>query len=330
MNVVLFKPWQRAFSTTMLRTLSGNPPDPTHIFTDPKTNKAREPPNFFQEQAFGNGAIRDKTSLFKPGQNVLADALSTSIREQQRHRKKTVWSSIFVTVFGILFGYSVGYKVVYKGEEVFIPVWPAKRSRPLSTKDAAGLNIQEVKRIVEFRVLEKLSMHKMIKEQFGVPLRTNYGRKPQSDQFQVWCEDEDPCIKGIVMRPSSSRLEKTDDKWHRIPPILDWRMAYRPISIQRMVEKFLSVFGLRTSDLFQVVNPDKVLGDFKYEHPLPKRNEHDHSMHICFLGKMHLSPDSVIVYKGQYHVDARLEQIDLLRLENGELVRYVLHKTESN
>ncbi|AAS54276.1 AGL215Wp [Eremothecium gossypii ATCC 10895] len=308
---------------------TGKPIDPKHIFTDPQTNRIRDPPNYFQK---GRGRGTEDAPLpadmhYGMGaQEAVSEAIGASIRQQRARKRRGILLALVVAVFGTVFGYSIGYRVFYKHSESFLPLWPAKRSRPLSEKDAANLRVAEVKRMAEFRVFERLSMHKMIKEQFGVPLHTQDGKKPETNVFVLWCEDQDPCITGLLFRPSGSHAPDHGHTWHDFLGLVQWRVTHRPVSIRNAAERVLNFIGLGTSDLFQMVDPSKVYGDFKYEFPLPKRNDNDHAMHICFLGEMPLGPDSLVVYRGKYHVGVRLDQVDLFRREDGKLIRYVLYK----
>lgn len=174
----------------------------------------------------------------------------------------------------------------------------------------------------KIRVLEQLSQHDMIKEEYGVPLHdADTNETPEVQDFSIWCEDQDPCVTGIVIEPNDER--PTSHQWYRVPFLFKWRLTHRPLSISRTVDGVLNGIGLSSSDLFQIVAPETVYGSFKYEYPI---QDDDHSMHIWFLGEMKLDNDSLVVYKGKYHVDVKLEQIDLLRKENGKLVRYILYK----
>ncbi|SCW01701.1 LAFE_0E05402g1_1 [Lachancea fermentati] len=296
------------------RTLTQKPHDPKHIFSSPAANPTPDPKHFFTNPTFPSHT---------PGldEETINRSIQDSIRQQRRRKTKQIASALAVAMFGTIFGYSICYKVWYLHEESFIPLYPASRTRKLSSRDLQRLNVKDIKDLADFRVLEKLSMHPMIKEQYGVPLRTSKGSPPKTHELTLWCEDQDPCLTGILVKPYGNGRDS--HTWHGIPAFCKWRVTHRPISISSSVEKFLNFFGLGTSDLFQVVNPDKVYGEFKYEFPLHHGDE-DHSMHVWFLGEMELSKNDLIVFKGKYHVDVKLEQVDLLRREDGKLVRYVL------
>ncbi|EHN00328.1 YOL053W-like protein [Saccharomyces cerevisiae x Saccharomyces kudriavzevii VIN7] len=164
----------------------------------------------------------------------------------------------------------------------------------------------------------------MIKEQYGVPLLDKDGNSPRLNEFSMWCEDQDPCVTGIVMEPDDQR--DSSHTWYRIPFVCKWRITHRPISIQRAVDSLLNRIGLETADLFEIISPERVYGSFKYEYPLQGDS---HALHVWFHGEIELDDDSLIVYNGKYHVDVKLQEIDLFRREkNGQLVQYVLFKND--
>lgn len=301
------------------RLLSQHPRDPKHVFTEPAADEVRDPKHFFTSPP----PTPPRTAA---NEEVFSSSIQQAMLSQKRQQRKSIVRALFIAVFGVIFGYSIGYKVLYCHEKSFIPLYPAPRARKLSKKDLKRLNIEDIKQLAQFRVLGKLTAHNMIKEEYGIPLKTADGKPPTTRDFSIWCEDQDPCVTGVLFKPYERRIKDDGHTWHTLFHLLQFRITHKPISISSSVESMLNLIGLGTSDLFQVVNPEKVYGDFKYEFPL-QHGEEDHSMHIWFLGEMELGND-LIVYKGKYHVDVKLQQIDLLRREEGKLIRYVLYKEE--
>lgn len=298
-----------------VRWLTTNREDPRYVFSKPPSKTEVPHPN--DGKYFFSRPDDTKKGEYQ-GSNVLGQA----ILQQRRRRRRQLLSIIFVGVIGSILGYSIGYKALYLREQSFIPLFPASRIRKLSARDRRRIDAGKVQLLSQIRVLEQLSQHEMIKEDYGVPLRdASTNETPEVQDFSIRCEDQDPCVTGIVVEPNDGR--PSSHQWYRIPFLFKWRLTHRPLSISRTINSILEGIGLSTSDLFQVVAPEKVYGSFKYEYPI---QDDDHSMHIWFLGEMKLDNDSLVVYKGKYHVDVKLEQIDLLRKENGKLVRYILYK----
>lgn len=319
---------QRVFSSlaknTRRNNIRGIQTDPKHIFTDPKTNEIKKPPTFFVNQQENN---------------VIAHAIEQSMRAHRRTRQKVFFSAMLAGIIGVTLGYSVGYKVLYSGEESFIPLYPSRRWHRLSEYDSQRINMEEMKVLGKMRCLSILTNHPMIREKFGVPLRTEDGKVPQLKSFDVWCEDQDPCVQGIIVKPIDQNDRKRFRKhsWHRIPGLFEWRMGSKPIIVHGTLDSFLKYIGVYTGDLFQVMNPDRVYGEFKYEFPLKKAengdnfdSDDDRSMHIWFFGEIDLGDNSMVVFKGKYHVTVKMEQVDLLEKEGDQLVRYMLYKDGNN
>lgn len=314
--------------------------DPKHYFTDPSTNEAKQPPTFFHDQHY-NTQQQQQQQQQQISTEDIATAVGESFRKHKRRRQRIIYSALVTAIVGVTFGYSICYKVLYKKEESFIPLMPSQKWHKLSEYDSQRINIEEMKALGKIRCLSILTNHEMIRDEFGVPLKTSKGEVPTVKAFDVWCEDQDPGIQGIVMRPLARRLSKTDTSrerdyhlWHTIPGFLQWRIGTKPINIKNSFNAMLKSLGLNTGDLLEVINPNAEYGEFKHEYPLRKGNRYDvledRPMHIWFFGEIDLSEDALIVFKGKYHVNVRMEQVDLLRKENGQLVRYVLYKREND
>ncbi|SCU89138.1 LAME_0E02344g1_1 [Lachancea meyersii CBS 8951] len=287
--------------------------DPKHIFTDPSNNEILDTKHFFTvpNQKLDNG------------QESIATAIQESIKSQRRRRVKQILSAFIVAVVGTIFGYNVGYKVMYLHEQAFIPAYPVPKRRSFTADELRTINVDEIKEMADYKLLEKLSMHPMIKEEYGVPLHHAPGVPLRSREFSVWQENPNPCLAGVLIAPYNA--PKDVSKWHSIPFLFKWRLVTRSINVMNYVDSFLDRFGTGTSDLLEVVNANRELGDYKYERPQHYSQNHRAS-HLWFLGEMDLGDGSMIVYKGRYHVDIKLQQVDLLRRENNELVRYVLYQ----
>lgn len=296
--------------------------DPKHYFTDPETNEIKKPPTFF--------VGREDT-----GQ--VAQAIADSIRTNRRRRQRVFFGAMLSGIIGVTLGYSIGYKVLYCKEESFVPMYPSRKWHRLSEYDSQRINIDEMKMLGKLKCLSILTNHTMIREQYGVPLKTADGSVPTVKSFDVWCEDQDPCVQGIIVKPIDKDGKRRFRKhiWHTIPGLFEWRVGSKPITIRGKLESVFKYIGLHTGDLFEVINPDRVYGDYKYEFPLRKGKdgenfdgEDDRSMHIWFFGEIDLADDAMVVFKGKYHVNVKMEQVDLLRKENDQLVRYVLYKDD--
>ncbi|EDO15937.1 hypothetical protein Kpol_480p24 [Vanderwaltozyma polyspora DSM 70294] len=294
----------------------GSYADSKHFFTKPngKMNSNEQ-----IDQMHNNGSNNPNNN-----KNGSTDSLiGQAILQQRRERRKQVWYALGISIFAVLIGYSIGYKVIYLNEDSFIPLYPSSGIRKPSQNDLRKIDVPHIKLISHLRVLEVLSHHDMIKEQYGVPLHDSNGvNPPQIKEFNIWCEDQDPCVTGLIIRKDDPN-RPTTHTWHRIPYLLQWRVTHRPICISRSISNFLEDIGLSYSTIYEIISPEKIYGSFKYEYPIPGD---DHSMHIWFLGELQLNNDTLIIYKGKYHVDVKLQQVDLLRNEDGKLVRYVLFK----
>lgn len=279
------------------RPPNGNGQDGTHFFTNPKDDK---------------------------DDNNRTTAIGEAIARQRTYKRiKFAYNLFWLSIAGVL-GYSIGYKVIYRKEQTFLPLLPASRVRKLNERDSKRFDVERIKVLSRIRVLEQLSRHEMIKEQYGVPLLdVNTHETPNVNEFNMWYEDSDPCVTGLVIEPDDTR--PTRHNWYRLPYICKWRLTHRPINVHKTINDIWNRLGLTLSDVFEIITPEKVYGSFKYEYPLA---DDDHYTKIWFLGEMKLGNDSLVIYKGNFHIDVKLEQIHLLRRENGELVRYILYKNE--
>lgn len=303
--------------------------DSKHYFTDPQTNEIRKPPTSFQNHDSTAGASADE----------VAHAIGESIRAHRRKRQKIFFSAMITGIVGVTLGFSVGYKVLYKKQESFIPLFPSRKWHRLSAYDSQRVNTDEIKMLGKMRCLSILTNHEMIREQFGIPLKTDTGEVPKVKSFDVWCEDQDPGVQGLIIKPID-RVNEEDSRyrnshaWHTIPGLFQWRMGTKPIKIKDKFDSVSKLIGINTGDLLEVINPDRTVGGFKYEYPLRKGDnfdtDEDRAMHVWFFGEIDLSKNAMVVFKGKYHVHVKMEQVDLLRRENGELVRYVLYKNEND
>ncbi|QID87938.1 Altered inheritance of mitochondria protein 39, mitochondrial [Saccharomyces pastorianus] len=286
--------------------------DGKHFFTTPQ-----------QQQTKSEGAEEKEHHSVKEED---LKSIGQAIAQKRHKRRKQIWSAMFGGIFGVIIGYSVIYKVIYLKDQSFIPLFPSSKIRKLSARDLKKIDANQVQSLSKLRVLEKLSGHDMIKEQYGVPLLDKDGNSPRLNEFSMWCEDQDPCVTGIVMEPDDKRA--SSHTWYRIPFVCKWRITHRPISIRGTIDDLLNRIGLETTDLFEIISPERVYGSFKYEYPLQGDS---HALHVWFHGELELDDDSLIVYNGKYHVDVKLQEIDLFRREkNGQLVQYVLFKNDTS
>lgn len=296
------------------------PRDSKHIFSEPITEEIK-PPTFFNNWTQNSNGVKYVDISSK---NNIEGSIGESILKLRQRRKNQAFTALFITFISTVLGYSIGYKVLYLEEESFLPLYPSKRVHPLNDEDLIRLNIEDMKKLANYRVLERLSMHPLIKEDFGVPLRTSSGDVPIIHNFEVWCKDQEPCVTGIILRPAN----KTNSHYHGVYfyDFFHWQWGFfkKPLRIFEELDRVSRYLGLSTSDFFQQINQEVESGDFKYE--ISAKLNEDHIMHIWFLGEIQLDPNSLVVFNGKYHSDVKLEQVDLLRKEEGKLVRYVLYK----
>ncbi|QLL34718.1 hypothetical protein HG536_0H00930 [Torulaspora globosa] len=310
------------------RWFATKPEDPKYVFSKPPEQAAT------QHDGTHNDVRNAKYIFSTPIEQVEdsrdgneeSNVLAQAILHQRRKRRKQMARFVLFGLVGSVLGYSVGYKVLYLREQSFIPLFPASRIRKLSDRDRTRIDVDGVKKLSQTRVLQQLSQHEMIKEQYGVPLHdTETNEIPQLQEFSIWCEDQDFSVTGILIEPNDGR--SSSHQWYRIPFLVKWRLTHRPLSIHKFVDELMESIGRSSSDLYQIIAPERVYGSFKYEFPLRGDNQ---AKHIWFLGEMRLSNDSLVVYKGKYHVDVKLEEIDLLRKEEGKLVRYILYREDES
>ncbi|QLQ81836.1 hypothetical protein HG537_0G00900 [Torulaspora globosa] len=320
--------WGHRYLRQSGRWITTKPEDPKYVFSKP-------PEQTVNQQAKSHEGVKDAKYIFSSPVEDLVDSrdgneessvLGQAILQQRRKRRKQLLKFMLFGVFGTVLGYSVGYKVLYLREQSFIPLFPASRIRKLSERDRTRIDVDAVKKLAQTRVLQQLSQHEMIKEQYGVPLHDlETNEIPQLQEFSIWCEDQDFSVTGILIEPNDGR--STSHQWYRIPFLVKWRLTHKPLSIHKFVDELMESIGRSSSDLYQIIAPERVYGSFKYEFPLRGDNQ---AKHIWFLGEMKLSNDSLVVYKGKYHVDVKLEEIDLLRKEEGKLVRYILYRDDES
>ncbi|CCH59110.1 hypothetical protein TBLA_0B02680 [Henningerozyma blattae CBS 6284] len=260
---------------------------------------------------------------------LLGDIIS---KQRAKQRRKAFKFALYGTFGGIL-GYFVLYKVLYLREESFLPLYPASKKRKLSDADLRKLDLSEIEELSKIKVLGILSSHPMIKEQYGVPLYDENKNPLEVKNFHIWCEDQDPCVTGILFQPDppskfdENYFESRNHSWYRIPYVLKWRLTHRPVYISHDLLDIFQRISNKSNDMFELISPEKVYGSFKYEYSLPGD---DHSLHIKFSGEVQLGKDSLIVYKGKYHFDSQMVQVFLLRRENNELVKYMLYDSNKS
>ncbi|CCE64564.1 hypothetical protein TPHA_0I00580 [Tetrapisispora phaffii CBS 4417] len=282
--------------------------DTKHFFTKPRLFET------FRFTRKNQGPVNE--SIANNESETIGQAIS-----QHRKKNRQVISTIILGIFVTIIGYSIGYKVFYRGDDIFIPLYPAPRIRKPSQTDLKKIDVDYIKRLSKIRVIEALSRHNMVKEEYGVPLHGEDNiNPPKISDFDLWCEDRDPCLTGIILRRYSPNKSSTHS-WYHIPFIFQWRVTHRPIYISRGIGEMLQDLRIGYSKFYEYVSPDNMYGSLKYEYPI---QGDDHALSIWFLGELRLCNDTLIVYKGKYHVDVRLQRIDLLRKEKGKLVRYIL------
>ncbi|SCU97403.1 LADA_0H06106g1_1 [Lachancea dasiensis] len=317
-------PQQRVHSSTKLeapRVFSrwlnvNNVHDPKHVFTNPSNNEVPDSMHFFSRP----------DSKMVSEEELVVGSIQQSIKNQRRKRLRDICGAFAVALVGTILGYSIGYRVVYLHEESFIPVYPVPKARNFSDDELRSINTQEIREMAEYKLLEKLSMHPMIKEEYGVPLHKSPGVSLKTHEFSVWQEDPNPCLAGFQVVPRSSPNDGIG--WHLVPFLFKWRLSTRSIDLTDFADRILGLFGVESSDIYQIVNPSLEPGGYKYERP-PHYSQNHRATNLCFMGELDLGQNDRIVFKGRYHVDIKLQQVDLLRKEKGKLVRYVLYQSNA-
>lgn len=287
------------------------PVDPRYVFSSPPNNVGQTGTHFFTNPQDGTNT------------DTIEGIGEAIARQRRQKRARFTYTLCLVSITGIL-GYSIGYKVMYKKEESFLPLMPASKIHKLSPSDAKRIGIDKAKSLSRLKVLEHLSQHEMIKEQYGVPLLNEKTHEtPHVEEMTMWREDSDPCITGVVFQPDDNR--PTVHNWYRLPYICKWRLIHKPINVYETIDAIERSLGLTISDYFHKIAPDTVDGSYRYEYP---GLDNDRYTKNWFLGEMTLNDDSLIIYKGTFHGDFTLKQIHLLRREKGEIIRYILYKEE--
>lgn len=266
----------------------------------------------------------------EPIKTPLTDSDSTSmdigsaIRQYQNRKRRVAIYFISATLLSLLIGYKVIYKVIYREKESYIPFWPCNKYHKLTAKEQEKLNVNNVKSVVNTKLMGKLTRHDFIKEQYGVPLRISTKTDSEEEKFDVWCEDQDLVVFGILLEPNDSvKVDSQNKRWHMVPGLFKWKFSHQSINIKERIQDILDVIGIKYD---KMITPEVIYDTFKYEVPIHAGNENNHAMHICFYGELNLDKDSKVTYKGKYHVDAKFEEIELLRTEDGKLVKYILYK----
>lgn len=312
--------------------------DSTHFFTDPNKQETSSVIN----------------KLFSPNLNKVNKISDSNIGEvikQYRSRKRrfAIWFTL-TTLLSLLAGYKIIYKVIYLRKDSYIPLFPCNKIHKLSPKEEQKLNINNVKDLVYIKLMSKLTCHDFIKDHYGVPLRmkslTNGNTIDSSsnnniDKFQkfdIWCEDEDLVIFGILFKPNDGvKIDSNDKKWHLVPGLFKWKFSHQSVNIMERIQDILDFIGLK---YHKIITPEVTYDTFKYEVPIRfdnngdvniddhiNNNNNNHAMHICFSGELNIDDKSLLQFQGKYHVDVKFEEVSLTRREeDGNLIKYILYK----
>lgn len=295
---VVFNPSRSIFYSAIVRDtkhfFTNKDKDATHFFTKPNKRAEQEP------QELGN-----------------------IIQKMRTKRRINAFLGISGLLLSILIGYKIGYKVIYLQEESYIPLAPCFRVHKLTDSEKKKIRIQQLESFIYERVIEELSGHDFIKEHYGVPIRIDNSNE-KNRNVKVWGEDEDPVIMGLLFAPDLKKTHSGKHNWYRLPKLFEFRLCHKSINIRDTIETFMENIGFKYD---KIISPTVSYDTFKYEYPIHGDEENDrHSMHICFMGEFKLDDNSTVVYKGKYHVDVKFDEINLLRKEGDQLVKYVLLK----
>ena len=328
------------------RSYSTNPIDKrsTHFFTPIPRNDAPQ-------------TTKDNHNNNNKSSALAANAISEYRRQKTRRALRNAVIAIGILIMGGL-GYQIGYKVIYLRQESFLPLCPSLHVHKLNRYELEHIDVAYLERLVRMKVMERILLNDFIMQEYGVPLKLSFdlegGHRSGNggvngtavDEFKVWGENDGPVILGIKFRPDSGRINSyingggsTESVWHRIPHVLKWRLARKSVDVTKSVDEFLENIGAKGDrigvspampnsfgpfDTRRYNNGVRDLGIIRRDHE--GGEEDDLPVRICFAGVMYFNGDSKVVYKGQYHVDIRFDEISLLRREGDKLVEYILYK----
>ncbi|CCD24861.1 Aim39p NDAI_0E00450 [Naumovozyma dairenensis CBS 421] len=312
-----------------------------------ENNKQVDGKHFFTKQGDvtennEKSQLKHENPSHEEDEKVMAiNSIQEAIRQQRNKRRKQMASIIFMILSSLLIGYGLGYKVLYLRQEIFWPICPTSKYHKLSKNELKKINLLQIEKLARIRTLEQLSKHEMIKDQYGIPLKLENEDNTEGvgEPFKIWCEDQDLCLFGVKIKPDGNnnnnkqKQRDEDHKWYRLPFLFKWRFTYKSISLLITFQNILNSIGINKNGLYEIIEPEKVYGSFKYEHPLGRgsssvndnKSDCGHPMHLWFLGEIKLDKDSLVIYKGKYHVDVKMQEITLLRKENGKLIEYILY-----
>ncbi|CAL9731097.1 hypothetical protein MOUN0_L01024 [Monosporozyma unispora] len=289
-----------------IHTINSPTLDTTHFFSSP------------------NKTLKEPITSHRTNSKSASMDIGSAIRQyQNRKRWFAIWFTI-TTFLSLLIGYKIIYKVIYMRKESYIPFCPCSKYHKLTPKEQEKLNITNLKKFVATKLMGKLTSHNFIKEHYGVPLRISSNN--EIENFDVWCEDEDLVVFGILFKANDGvRIDSQGKRWHPIPGLFKWKFSHQSVNIKERIQDTLDAIGIKYD---KMITPEVTYGTFKYEVPIHGDDEHNHAMHICFYGELNLDRDSKVTFKGKYHVDVKFEEIDLLRNEEDKLVKYILYKEQ--
>lgn len=317
-----------------------SPVDSTHFFTSPNRDEpSSKINNFF-------------SSTTKYNDNIPGTSIGEAIKQHQnRKRRFVIWFTLS-TLLSLFIGYKIIYKVVYLKRDSYIPLFPCNKFHKLTPKEEQKLNINNVKDFIYTKLMSKLTSHDFIKDHYGVPLRipstphnqvinndndknNNSNNNNKFQKFNIWCEDEDLVVFGILFKPNDDiRIDCNNKKWHLVPGLFKWKFSHQSVNIMERIQDVLDFIGLKYD---KMITPEVTYDTFKYEVPIhfndngdiniyDSINNNHHAMHICFNGELSIDDKSVVRFEGKYHVDVKFEEISLTRRENdGNLVKYILY-----
>ncbi|KAH3903592.1 Aim39p SCDLUD_001236 [Saccharomycodes ludwigii] len=270
------------------------------------------------------------------------------IRQKSKNQRKVIFSSFLIIIFSSLIGYTICYKILFCKEDSSWPIYIHFKDfqRNVSNEELQNLDLISIKRLAEKDSLLKISLHNMIKEDYKIPLEVD---EAGTELFtKLWVKEKGPSITFVKFAPKNKNKEdayvKGDStEWHSFLGLFKYKIQTEHISSLPTLAN--------TLDLFQLI-PGKETDDdsmYKYQAvpPTGSSNEEDEDLEenkikhprVWFIGEFKLREDgSLIIYRGNYHTDVNILEIDLLRNETSDivkentnnnqnqLVRYVLYK----
>lgn len=293
--------------------------------------------NNLNQNKINIGAKRE-TKLLDDERKYNAEMMDAIKRFQDRRRRQTVIMIISSFLISVI-SYQIIYRTIWSKEESYIPIWVCPRTHSLTRKERSKLNLNAIHDKIIRKVIFQMMDNKIVLQWYKLPIQLN---DLDDEKFNIWCEDVDPVMFGVAFRPlnenngtidsnvSSGIKSKNQDKWWEIPHFLQFRFKHKSISLTAKIKQLkdmindIIIFGTPNYDNRPYIDSindssnNTMFDTFQNEYPI---NGSNHSMHLCFEGKLPIGKDSEIEYVGKYHIDIKFEKIILKRHSEGKIIQ---------